>query len=195
MLLSLCCVQLFETPWTAACQAPLSLTISQNLIKLTSIESVMPSNHLVLCRNLLFLLHSFSASGSFLMSWLFTSHSQSIAASALASVLPMNIQIWFPLGWTGLISFQSKRLSRFFYNTTVQKHQFFSTQPSVQFSHPYVITRKIIALTIQTFVGKVMSLFLNTLSIFVITFLPRSKHLLISWPQSPYAMNFGAPEK
>ena len=154
----------------------------------------MPSNHLVLCRNLLFLLHSFSASGSFLMSWLFTSHSQSIAASALASVLPMNIQIWFPLGWTGLISFQSKRLSRFFYNTTVQKHQFFSTQPSVQFSHPYVITRKIIALTIQTFVGKVMSLLFNTLFRFVIAFLPRNKCPLISWLQSPAAVILELPK-
>ena len=76
-------------------------------------------------------LQSFPASGSFLMSWLFASGGQSIGASATATVLPMNIQGWFPLGWTGLISLQSKRLSRVFSNTTVQKHQFFSTQLSL----------------------------------------------------------------
>ena len=74
---------------------------------------------------------SFPASGSFLMSWLFASGGQSIGASAAATVLPMNIQGWFPLGWTGLISLQSKGLSRVFSNTTVQKHQFFSTQLSL----------------------------------------------------------------
>ena len=81
-----------------------------------------------------FCLQSFPASGSFPVSWLFTSGGQSIGASALASVLPMNIQDWFPLGWTGLISFQSKGLSRVF-NTTVQKHQFFSAQTSLWFNY------------------------------------------------------------
>ena len=76
-------------------------------------------------------LQSFPASGSFLMIWLFTSGGQSIGASVSASVLPMNIQDWFPLGWTGWISLQSKGLSRVFSNTTVPKHQFFSTQPSL----------------------------------------------------------------
>ena len=76
-------------------------------------------------------LQSFPASGSFLMSWLFASSGQSIGVSALASVLPMNIQIWFPLGWTGLISFQSKGLSSVFSNTPDKKHQFFRTQPSL----------------------------------------------------------------
>ena len=97
----------------------------------------------------------FPESGSFQMSQLFASGDQSIGASASASVLPMNIQDWFPLGWTGLISLQSKGLSRVFSNTTVQKHQFFSTQPYI-WSHPYMATGKTIALTVRTFVGKVM---------------------------------------
>ena len=103
---------------------------------------------------------SFPASGSFPMSQFFTSGGQSIGASASASVLPMNIQDWFPLGWTGWISLLSKGLSRVFSNTTVQKHQFFSAQLSLQSnSHiPYMTTGKTIALTIWTSVGKVMSL-------------------------------------
>ena len=77
-----------------------------------------------------FCLQSFPVSGSFPVSWLFTSGGQNIGTSASASVLPMNIQSWFPLEWTGLISLQSKELSRVFFNITVQKHQFFSTQLS-----------------------------------------------------------------
>ena len=130
-------------------------------------------------------LQSFPASGSFPMSRLFTSGDQSIGASASASVLPMNIQGWFPLGLTGLISLLSKGLSRVFSNTTVQKHQFFGTFFIVQLSHPFMTTGKTIAFTRRTFVGKVMSLLLNMLSRLVKTFLPRSKCLLISWLQSP----------
>ena len=127
-------------------------------------------------------LQSFPASGSFPMSQFFTSGGESTGVSAAASVLPMNIQDWFPLGWSGWISLQSKGLSRVFSNTTVQKHQFFgSTFFMVQLSHPYMITEKTIALTRWTFVGKVMSLIFNMLSRFVIPFLPRSKRLLISW--------------
>ena len=109
-------------------------------------------------------LQSFPASGSFPMSQLFASGGQSSGASASASVLPMNIQDWSPLGWTGWISLQPKGLSRVFSNTTVQKHQFFSAQLSVQLSHPYMTTGKTIALTRWTFVGKVMSLLFNMLS-------------------------------
>ena len=98
-------VRLFATPWTAAHQASLSITNSRSLLKLVSIESVMSSNHLVLCHPLL-LLQSFPASGSFQMSQFFTSGGQSIGVSASASVLPVNIQDWSPLGWTGWISFQ-----------------------------------------------------------------------------------------
>ena len=94
-------VQLFATPWTAAHQAFLSITNSQSLLKLTSMESVMPSNHLVLCHPLSSCLQSFPASGSFPMSQFFASGGQSSGVSASASVLPMNIQDWFPLGWTG----------------------------------------------------------------------------------------------
>ena len=121
-------------------------------------------------------LQSFPASGSFPMSQFFTSGGQSIGAS----VLPVNIQGWFPLGLTGLISLQSKGLSRVFSTTTVQKHQFFDTQPSLwSISQPYMTTRKTIALTRQTFVHKVLFLLFNMLSKLVIAFLPRSKHLLI----------------
>ena len=105
-------------------------------------------------------LRPFLASGSFSMSQFFPSGVQSIGASASASVLPMNIQGWFPLGLTGLTSLQSKGLSRVFSNTTIQKHQFFSAQLSLwSNSHPYMTTRETIALTRWTFVGKVMSLF------------------------------------
>ena len=103
-------VWLFATPWTAACQASLSITNSQSLPKLMSIELVMPSNHLILFIPFSSCLQSFSASGSFLMSQLLASGGQSIGASA--SLLPMNIQGWFCLGLTSLISLQSKGLSK-----------------------------------------------------------------------------------
>ena len=112
-------------------QASLSITNSLSLLKLVSIESVMPSNHLILCRPLLLLSQSFSASRSFQMSQLLASGGQRIGVSASASVLAMNIQDWFPLGWTGWITLQSKGLSRVFSNTTVKKHQFFSAQLSL----------------------------------------------------------------
>ena len=126
---------------------------------------------------------SLPASGSFLMSRPFTWGGQSIGVSSSASVLAVNIQDWFPSGWTGWISLQPTGLSKVFSNTTVQKHQFFwhSASFTVQHSHPYMTTGKTTALTRQTFVGKVISLLFNMLSKLVITFLPRSKHLLISW--------------
>ena len=132
---------------------------------------------------------SFPASGSFPMSWPFTSHGQNIGASVLASKLPKGIKGWFPLGLTDLISLLSKGLSRVFSSTTVLKHQFFAFLPSLWSSshnHVWPLGRPV-ALTIQTFVGRVMSLFFNTLSRFVIALLPRSNHLLISWLQSPSA--------
>ena len=124
------------------------------------------------------------------MSQLFKSGGQRIGVSASASGLPMNTQDWSPLGWTGWISLQSKGLSRVFANTTVQKHQFFSINSCfiVQLSQPYMTTGKTIALKRWTFVGKVMSLLFNMLSRVVITFLPRSKRLLISRLQSPSAV-------
>ena len=112
------------TSWTTAHQASLSLTISWSLLKLMSIESVMPSNHLNLCRPLLFLAFNLSQhQGLFL-----PSGGQSIGTSASASVFPMNIQGWFPLGLTGLISLQSKGLLWVFSSTAVRKHQFFGSQ-------------------------------------------------------------------
>ena len=128
---SLSRVRLFVTPWTAARQASLFFTVSLSLFKLMSIQSAMPSSNLILCRPLLLLPLIFPASGSFPMSQLFTSGGQSIGASASASVPLMNIQDGFPLGLTGWISLQSKGLSRVFCNTTVQKHQFLGTQPSL----------------------------------------------------------------
>ena len=124
---SLSRVWLFAAPWTAARQASLSITNSQSLLKLISIESVMPSSHLILCRSLLLQLSIFTSIRVFSSESTLHMRGQSVGVSASTSVLPMNFQDWFPLGWTGLISLQSKGLSRVFSNTTVQKHQFFST--------------------------------------------------------------------
>ena len=116
------------------CQVSLSITNSQGLLKLMSVESEMSSNHLIFCPTLLLPPSIFPKSGSFPVSQLFASGGQSIGVSALASVLPKNSQDRSPLEWTGLISLQSKGLSRVFPNTIVQKHQFFSAQPSSQSS-------------------------------------------------------------
>ena len=175
-------VQLFATPWTAACQASLSSStpgVYSNSCPLswwyhpTISSSVVPFSS---C------LQSCPASGSFQMSQFFTSSGQSTGVSASASVLPMNIQDWFPLGWTGWISLQSKGPSRVFSNTTskasiLQCSAFFI----VQVSHPHITTGKTTALTKRIFVGNIMSLLFNMLSRFVITFLLRIKCLLISW--------------
>ena len=145
------------------------------------------SNHLILCRTLLSCLQSCPASGSFPVSQFFPSGGQSIGVSASASVLPMNNQDWFSLGWTDWISLQSKGLTRVFSNTTVQKQILLcSAFFIVQLSHPYVTAGKTIAMTRQTFVGKVMSLLFNMLSSLVIAFLPRSKHLLKLWSQKTH---------
>ena len=128
---SLSCVQLV-TPWIAARQASLSVTNSRSLLKPMSIELVIPSSHLILCRPLLFLppippsIRVFSNESTLCMRW------QSTGVLALASFLPKKSQGWSPLGWTGWIFLQSKGLSRVFSNTTVQKHQLFSTQLSSQ---------------------------------------------------------------
>ena len=129
---SLSHVQLFATPWTAARQSSLSITNSRSSLRLTSIESVMPSSHFILCRPLLLLtpippsIRVFSTESTLRMRW------QSIGVSALASFLPKKSQDWSPSEWTGWISLQSKGISRVFSNTRVQKHQFFGTQLSSQ---------------------------------------------------------------
>jgi len=145
------------TPRTAAHQAPPSLTLSQSLLKFMSIGLMMLSNHLILISSHLIsalfssCLQSFPASGSFPMSQLFTSGGWSIGASASASVLPKNIQDCLPLGLTGLISLQSRGLSRVFSSTTIRKHQFFGTHPSLwSNAHKCITTGKTIALTVET---------------------------------------------
>ena len=171
--------------------APLSLTISWRLLRFMSIKLVVLPNHLIICHPIysFFCLPSFPASGFFPMSQLFASGGQSSGASALASVLPINIQGWFPLGLTGLISLQPKGFS-----TVLQHHiskaliLWHSAFFMVQLSHPYLTTGKTITLTIWTFVGKMVSLLFNMLSRFVIAFLPRTKRLLTSWLQSPSTM-------
>ena len=124
-------VQLFVTPWTVARQASLFITNSQSLLKLMSIELVMSSNHLILCCPLLLLLSIFLSIRVFSNESVLHIRWPKIWSFSSASILPMNIQDWFPLGWTGWIPLQSKGLSRVFSNTTVQKHQFFSTQLSL----------------------------------------------------------------
>jgi len=167
----------FSTPWTAACQASLSITISQSFLKLVSIESVIPSNHLILCCPLLLLPSIFPSIRFFSNESLFSSGGQSIGVSVSASLLLINIQDLFPLGLTGLISLQPKGLSRVSSNIIVQKHQFFSFQPFLWAnSHIHTqLLKKTIALTIWTFVSKLISLLFNMLSRFVIAFLPKSK--------------------
>ena len=124
----LSCVRLFATPWTRAHRASLSFTISWSWLKFM-LESVMPSNHLILCHPLLFLSSIFPSIRVFSNESALCIKGQNIGSSALGSVPPMNIQDWFTLGWTSLIFLKSKGLARVFSNTTVQKHQFFSAQP------------------------------------------------------------------
>ena len=175
------------TLWIAARQASLSITNSRSSLRLTSTESVMPSSHLILCHPLLLLpsifpsIRAFSNESALRIRWpKYRSLSFSISPSD-------EHPEWFPLGWIGWISLQSKGLSRVFSSSKasiLQRSAFFI----VQLSHPYTTTGKTIALTRWAFVGKVMSLLFNMLSRLVITFLPRSKHLLISWLQSPSAV-------
>ena len=198
---SLSCVQLFATPWTAACQASMSITNSRSLLKLMSIELVMPCNHLTLYCPLLLLSSIFPASGSFPMSQFFASGGQSIGVSASASVSVSASAsnehpglIFFRMDWLDVLAVQGIRKSLLQHHSSkapiLQRSAFFI----VQLAYPYMTTGKTIALTRQTFVGKIMSLLFNMLSRLVITFLPRSKRLLISWLQSPSAVIFGAPK-
>ena len=162
--------------------------------KLMSIELVMPSNHLILCHHLLLLPSIFPNNMVFSNESVLCIRWPKYWRFNFSSVLPMNIQDWFPLGLTGLMILQSKELSRIFSNTTVQ-NQFFSAQLSLwSSSHIHMTTGETRALTRWAFVGKVMHLLFNTLSGLVIAFLPRSKCLLISRLQSPSAVIFGTQE-
>ena len=190
---SVSCVWLFVTPWTVAHQASLSITNSWSLLKLMSIESVIPSSHLILCHSLLLpasifpSIRVFSNKSVLCIRWSkYWSFSFSISPSNEHSGL-----ISFRMDWLDLLAVQGTLKSLLF---LLQHH---SSKASilqcsaffiVQFSHPYMITGKTIALTKWTFVGKVMSLLFNMLSMLVITFLPRSKRLLISRLQLPSAV-------
>ena len=124
-------IQLFVTPWTAAPQTFLPITNSWSLLKLMPIESVMPSNHLIFHRLLHLMPSVYPSSRVFSNESVLCIRQPSIGSSASALVLPINIQDWFPLGLTGLISLQSKGLLRVFSNTTLQKHQFLGAQLSL----------------------------------------------------------------
>ena len=179
-------VWLFVTPWTAACQASLSITNSQSLLKLMSIESVMPSNHLILCHPLLLLpsifpsIRVFSNESVLHIRWPeYWSFSFSINPSDEYSGL-----ISFRIDWLDFLTVQGTLKSLLQHHSSKASIPWCSAFFIVQLSHPYMTTGKTIALTRWTFVGKVMSLLFNMLSRFVIAFLPRSKHLLSSWLQS-----------
>ena len=193
---SLSCVRLFETPWTTAHQASLSFTNSRSLLKLISTESVMPSNHLILCHPLLFLpsifpsIRVFSIESALHIRWpKYRSFSFSISPSNENSVL-----ISFRMDWLDLLAVQGTLKSLLQQHSSKVSLLHCSAFFIVQFSHPYVTTGKTIALMRRTFVGKVMSLLFNMLSRLVITFLPRSKCLLISWLQSPSAVILEPPK-
>ena len=157
-----------------------------------SIQSVMPSNHLILCHPLSSHRQSFPASGSFPMSQFFASGGQSIGVSASASVLSMNSGlISFRMDWLDLLAVQGTLESLLQHHSSKASILWHSAFFIVQLSHPYMTAGKTIALTRQTFAGNTditMSLLFNMLCRLVITFLPRSKHLLISWLQSPSAV-------
>ena len=186
----LSCVQLFATPWTAACQAFLSITNSWSLPKLMSIESVMPSNHLILCCPLLLLpsifpnIRVFTNESALHIRWpKYWSFSFNITPCKKYPGL-----ISLRMDWLNLLAVQGILKSLLQHHSSKASVFLHSALFIVQLSHPYMTTGKTIALTRWTFVGKVMSLLLNMLSRLVITFLLRSKRLLISWLQSPSAV-------
>ena len=178
------------SPWTTALQASLSITNSRSLPKLMSIESVMPSNHLVLCRPLLFLpsifpnIRVFSNESALHIRWpKYWSFSFNISPSHEHSGL-MSLR----MDWLDLLAVQGIVKSHLQHHSSKASILWLSAFFIVQLSHPYMTTEKTIALTRGTFVGKVISLLSNMLSRLVTTFLPKSKHLLISWLQSPFAV-------
>ena len=182
----LSCVQLFPTPWTAACQASLSITSFQSLLKLTSIELIMPPNYLILCCPLLLpsifpSIGVFSNESVLCIRWpKYWSFSFSISLSNEYSGL-----ISFRIDWFDLLTVQETLKSLLQHHSSKALILWCSAFSIVQLSHPYMTTGKTIALTRQTFGGKVMSLLFNMQFKLVIVFLPRSMRLLISWLQSP----------
>ena len=189
-------VRLFAALWITACQASLSITSSQNLLKLMSIELVITSSHLTFCQSLLLLppilpsIRIFSNASTLRMRWLkYWSFSFSISPSNEHPGL-----ISFRIDWLDLLAVQGTLKSLLQHHSSKASTLQYSTFLTVQLSHPYMTTGKTIALTRRTFVGKVMSLLFNMLSRLVVTFLPRSKHLLISWLQSPSSVILEPPK-
>ena len=183
-------VRLFSTPWTAACQAFLSITNSWSLLKLMSIQSVMPFNHFILCRPLLLLysifpsIRVFSNESVLCIKWpKYWNFSFSISPCNEYSGL-----ISFRTDWFDLLAVQGTLKSPLQHHSSKASVLLCSSLFMVQLSHLYMTTGKTIALTRWTFVGKVMSLLLNKLSRLVLAFFPRSKHLLISWLESTSAV-------
>ena len=193
---SLSRVQFFATPWTAACQASLSIINSPSLLKFMSIESVMPSNHFIPCYPLLLLPSIFTCSKVFSIESVlhirwpkYWSFSFNISPSKEYSGL-----ISFRMDWLDLLADQGTLKSLLQHHSSKASISWLSAFFIVQLSHPYMTTGKTIALTRQTFVGKIMSLLFNMLSRLVIAFLPRSKCLLLSWLQSPSAVILEPPK-
>ena len=183
-------VWLFATPWNAACLASLSITNPWSLLKLTSIALAMPSNHLIICRPLLLSPSIFPSIRVFSNESVLHNRWPKYCSYSF-SITPSN-EYWglisFRMDWLDLLAVQGTLKSLLQHHsskTSILRHSVFFT---VQLSHPYMTTGKTIALTRWTFIGKVMSLPFNTLSRLVIVFLPRSKHLLVSWLQSPSAV-------
>ena len=185
---SLSCVRFFATPWTTALQASLSITSSRSLLKLMSIELVMPSNHLILYRPLLLPLsifpsiRVFSNESALHIRW---PKYWSFSFSIIHYSNEYSGLISFRMDWLNLLAVQGTLKSLLQHHSSKASVLRRSTFFIVQFSHSQMTTGKTIALTRWTFVGKVMSLLFNKLSRLVITFLLRSKRLLISWLQSP----------
>ena len=193
---SLSCVQLFAAPWNTACQASLSITNSQSLHKLMSIESVMPSNHLILCHPFLLLpsffpsIRVFSIGSTLCIRWpKYWSLSFSISPSSEYSGL-----ISFRIDYFDLLAVQGTLKNLLQHHSSKASGLQCSAFFIVQLSHPYMTTGKTIALTRWTFVDKIMSLTFNMLSRLIRTFLPGSKHLLISWLHSPSTVILEPPK-
>ena len=192
----LSCVRLFATPCIVAHQASLSIANSQSSLRLTSIESVMPSSYFILCHPLLLLpqippsIRVFSNESTLRIRW-------PKYWSFSFSVIPLKENpglISFRMDWLDLLAVQGTLKSLLQHHSSKASILRCSAFSTVQLSHPYMTTGKTIALTRRTFVGKVMSLLLNMLSRLVITFLPRNKRLLISWLQSPSAVILEPPK-
>ena len=190
-------VWLFATSWTAAHQASLHIANTRSLLKFMSVESVMPPNHLILCGPLLLLTSIFTSSRVFSdesvlpIRWpKYWSFNFSISPSNEYSRL-----ISFRIDWLDLLAVQGTLKSLPQHHSSKASILQCSAFFMVQLSHPYMTTGKTIALTRQTYVGEVMSLLFNMLSRLVITFLPRNKHLLISWLQLPLAVILKPPNR